>query len=63
MPDYSYTVTEHHPDRPWIVIGTSHGQVALPDDASFFNWAHENWPAPRWTVQLDPWQLAPDRPR
>ena len=41
-----------------IVVGTSHAQVALPDDANFFAFAHEHWPAPRWSVQLDPWQLS-----
>lgn len=25
--------------------------------------AHEQWPAPRWLVELDPWQLAPEWPR
>ena len=24
--------------------------------ASFFEWAHEHWPTPGYTVQLDPWQ-------
>jgi hypothetical protein len=47
------------PDHLWIVVGTSDGQVTLPDDASFFAWAHENWPAPRWSVELEPHQLAP----
>ena len=60
MPKYSYTVTEHDSDRPWIVVDTSHRSVTLPDGESFFAWAHENWPAPRWTVQLDPWELSPD---
>jgi hypothetical protein len=41
--------------------GTSHGSVTLPDGTSFFEWAQKNWPAPRWSVQLDPWQLAPNR--
>jgi len=59
VPDYDYTVTEHDPEQPWIVVGTSHAQVALPDDVNFYAWAHEHWPAPRWSVQLDPWQLSP----
>ena len=50
----------HDSDRPWIVVDTSHRSVTLPDGESFFAWAHENWPAPRWTVQLDPWELSPD---
>ena len=37
--------------------------VTLDDGVSFFKWAHEHWPAPRWSVELDPWQLSPDRPR
>jgi hypothetical protein len=60
MPEYRYTVTEHEARRPWLVLGTRRGSVTLPDDASFFEWAHKNWPAPRWTVQLDPHQLSPD---
>jgi hypothetical protein len=33
--------------------------VTLEDDASFFEWAAENWPAPKWSVELDPYLLAP----
>ena len=61
MPDYSYTVTEHDADQPWIVLGRSHGEVTLADDRGFFEWANENWPPPRWSVDLDPWQLSPHR--
>jgi hypothetical protein len=32
VPDYSYTVAEHDPDQPWIVLGRSHGEVTLADD-------------------------------
>ena len=60
MPEYTYTVTEHNPEKPWLVLGRSQGTVTLPDDASFFQWAAENWPAPQWSVELDPWQLSPD---
>jgi len=56
---YSYTVTEHDPSKPWIVVGHGRGTVTLEDDASFFAWAREQWAAPRWTVELDPWQLSP----
>ena len=59
LPEYSYTVTEHDPEKPWLVRGSSRGTVTLDDDASFFAWARENWPAPRWSVELDPYQLAP----
>ena len=57
--EYRYTVTEHDLDEPWIVLGSSRGQVTLPDASSFFAWVEENWPAPRWRVELDPWQLTP----
>jgi hypothetical protein len=64
MPEYSFTVTEHDPARPWIVIGRERQTVELDaGDEGFFVWAHEQFPAPRWTVQLDPWQLtAQSRP-
>jgi hypothetical protein len=57
VPEYSFTVTEHDPDRPWIVHQSEHRTVNLSDDVSFFDWAHTQWPAPRWNVELDPWQL------
>jgi hypothetical protein len=59
MTEYRYTVTEHDPEKPWLVRGISHGTATLEDDASFFEWAAEHWPAPRWSVELDPYQLAP----
>ncbi len=58
MAKFSYTVTEYDPDQPWIVIGTGHGTVTLPDGESFFEWAHGHWPAPRWSVELDPWEVS-----
>jgi len=63
VPDYSFTVTEHDPRRPWIVLSSEHRTVTLEGDTSFFAWAAEHWPAPRWRVELDPWQLAPAWPR
>jgi hypothetical protein len=60
MPTYSFVVTEHDPERPWIVRGQDRETVTLDDSASFWTWAHERWPAPRWSVELDPWQLAPE---
>lgn len=60
MPEFSYTVAEYDPGQPWIVLGTGHATVEPPDDARFFTWAHENWPPPRWSVQLDAWELSPD---
>jgi hypothetical protein len=63
VPEYGFTLTEYDPTRPWIVRGNEHRTITLDDDASFFEWAQELWPAPQWTVDLDPWQLAPDRRR
>jgi hypothetical protein len=56
---YRFALTEHDPERPWIVRAQDVQTVTLADDASFFAWAHEHWPAPQWSVELDPWQLAP----
>jgi hypothetical protein len=58
MRDYGFTITEHDPELPWIVVASQHRAVTLEDGASFFKWAGENWPRPRWTVELDPYQLA-----
>jgi hypothetical protein len=58
MPQFGYTLTEHDPDRPWIVLGIEHQTIELVDDANFFEWAAANWPPPRWTVELDPWELS-----
>ena len=63
MPDYGFTITEHDLEEPWIVLGSEHRRVTLDDGVAFFVWAAEQWPAPRWTVELDPWQLAPAWPR
>ena len=63
MRDFGFSIIEHDPDRPWMVLSTQHRTVKFPDHLAFFAWAAEHWPAPRWTVQLDPWQLAPKWPR
>lgn len=58
-----YTLTEHNRDKPWLVVGQEHRTVELADDVNFFVWAGAEWPAPRWSVMLDPWQLSPERRR
>jgi hypothetical protein len=58
---YHFTVTEHDPAKPWLVRGHDRHTVTLDDDVSFFAWANEHWPAPQWSVELDPWQLSPAR--
>jgi hypothetical protein len=60
MAVYRFTVTEHDSARPWIVVGREHRTVELDDGVAFFDWAVERWPRPRWSIELDPWQLAPD---
>jgi hypothetical protein len=62
-PICNFTVTEHDAERPWIVRGQEHRTVTLGPKVSFFDWAAERWPAPRWMVELAPWQLAPPWPR
>lgn len=57
--EYGFTVTEHDPDRPWIIRQREHHTVALEDGADFFEWARGQWPESRWTIELDPWQLSP----
>jgi hypothetical protein len=60
VPVYSYTVAEHDPSRPWIVVGEIlHLSVELEADDGFYEWASREWPRPRYEVQLDPWQLSP----
>lgn len=54
---FSYTVTEHDPVRPWLIIGQERRSIDLEDGRAFFVWAAKNWPADRFTVNLDPWQL------
>jgi hypothetical protein len=39
IPEYRYTATEYDLERPWIALGSSRGQVTLPDYGRFFEWA------------------------
>jgi len=57
VPEFGFTAAEHDPERPRIVLGQQQRRVTLDDGVNFFEWAAERWPAPRWTVELDPWQL------
>ena len=52
MREFSFTLAEHDPDRPWIVLGREHQTVKLDAGVSFFESAREQWPEPRWTVEL-----------
>jgi hypothetical protein len=62
VPEYRYTLTEHDPHRPWLVVRQTHRTFALDDGVIFFDWAHDEWPAPRWSFTLDPWGVSPQRP-
>jgi hypothetical protein len=56
--DYGFTVTEHDPERPWIVHDQRHETVQLDEQANFYVWAAQHYPHDRFTVELDPWGLA-----
>jgi hypothetical protein len=55
--EFAYTVTEHDPERPWIIRGREHHVVELEDGVEFFAWVAKQWPRERFTVEVDPWQL------
>ena len=57
MRAYGYTVTEHDPNRPWLIVAREHRTVELEDGQGFFDWAGAQWPQDRYTVELDPWEL------
>jgi hypothetical protein len=59
VPEYGYTVTEHD-DKPWLVLGSEQRAITLEEGTEFLSWAHREWPGPRWSVQLDPFQLTPE---
>jgi hypothetical protein len=57
MPELRYTVIEHDPDEPWIIIGeTRHLTIELPDIRDFAAWAAECWPREQYTAELEPGQ-------
>lgn len=64
--EYGFAITEYDPERPWAVLSSEHRTIKLPDGLDFYAWAHGQWSAPHWSVELDPWQLSPrlaqDRP-
>ena len=54
MREYGFTITEHDPDRPWMVLSSEHRTIELPDGVAFFRWARERWPVPRWERRAGP---------
>jgi hypothetical protein len=59
MPDYGYTLSEHDPERPWIVVAIEHRTVTLELGVDFLQWARDTWPAPVFSVEPDPWHFGP----
>jgi hypothetical protein len=57
VPEFTFILTEHDPQQPSIVVGSEHYIVTLDANENFFLWARDRWPEPRWSVELDPWQL------
>ena len=58
--EFRYSVVEHDPSRPWIVVGeTRHLVVDLESAGEFSEWAGRHWPRDRYTVQLEPGQEQP----
>lgn len=57
-----------YPALAILLFGSRADGTARPDSdwdiacegLGFHDWAREEWPAPRWSVELDPWQLAPE---
>lgn len=47
MSKLGFTLTEHNPDKPWIVVGRQHRTVELDEGQNFFEWARDQWPPPR----------------
>jgi hypothetical protein len=57
VPVFRYSVMEHDPVRPWLVVGDArHLEVELTSVGAFAAWASERWPPDRFTVTLDPGQ-------
>ena len=51
---YRFTITEHDPEHPWLVISNEHREVELDDRVDFDVWAKEQWPDKHFKVRLDP---------
>jgi hypothetical protein len=56
---YGFRVTEHDPERPWVIVGSGRHRVELEAGIDFYEWVREQWPHDRFTVELDPWSLTP----
>ena len=54
MREYSYTLVEYDPVRPWIVRRQQRRTVTLADEQDFNRWAADQWPCGQFVVRLDP---------
>jgi hypothetical protein len=61
MRRYGFQLTEHDPQKPWLILNSRHEEIELPDGASFFDWAAKHFPRERYSVDVDPWTLSPAR--
>jgi hypothetical protein len=52
--ELEYTLYEHDPDKPSVIVETSHHTIDLQDADDFAEWARRQWPPPRYTVELEP---------
>ncbi|HYB25859.1 MAG TPA: hypothetical protein VEF89_04535 [Solirubrobacteraceae bacterium] len=50
--EYGFTITEHDPERPWMVLSSEHRTIKLPDGFDFFAWARRQWPPPQCFLRL-----------
>jgi hypothetical protein len=61
MRRYGFQLTEHDEQKPWLIVGSRHEEIELPDDAAFFRWVAEHYPKHRYSVDPDPWTTSPNR--
>lgn len=55
---FTYSVTEHDPERPWIMLGTRTGLSLEASNAhEFYEKVGVLWPRDRFDVELAPGEL------
>ena len=58
VPEIGYSVAEHDPQRPWIIVSIECRTVQLDDVRAFGEWAERERPSSRCSVTPDPWSLS-----